>query len=383
VRVAIDARQAAAPRPSGVGEYTLQLVRRLPEARPDWSFLAWYLDARRPLRGPRFGAASPNLHERRVPIPARVFSRATGRLDAPRIEWFGGFDVLLAPNFVPPPTRAARVVLTVHDLAFRLDPESAPAATRDWLRALPHALERARRILVPSERTAADLAAEFGIDPAIVRVTPLGVDRDRYREVPPARVADACRRHRIVGPYLLFVGAIEPRKNLALLVRAFARLPPGSPPASLVIAGTGVPWNPEGTYRLERALAEIPRPVAERVLRTGYVAQADKVALLSGARGLVYPSLYEGFGLPVLEAMACGTPVLTSSSSATAEVAGDAALMVEARDEEAVAEGMQRLLTDESLRASLRARGLDRAGRFDWSTTAELTARALGEAAEG
>jgi len=317
-----------------------------------------------------------------VPIPARLFSRAARRFDAPRVEWFGAFDVLLAPNFVPPPTRATRIVLTVHDLAFRLDPDSAPQGTRDWLRALPRALERARRVLVPSERTAADLISEYDVDPEIVRVTPLGVDRDRYRQAPPARVEDARRRHGIEGPYLLFVGGIEPRKNLPSLVRAFARMPAGAPPALLVIAGTGVPWNPEGTQQLERALAEIPSPAATRVLRAGHLAQADKVALMSGARALVLPSLYEGFGLPILEAMACGTPVLTSSSSATAEVAGDAALTVDPRDESALAQGMERLLSDESLRTSLRTRGLERALRYDWTSTAELTARALEEAAE-
>jgi len=381
VRVAIDARQAAAPRPSGVGEYTLQLVRRLPRARPDWTFVAWYLDARRPFRRNRFGATAPNVSERAVPIPSRVFARAAGDPDAPRVEWFGGFDVLFAPNFVPPPTRARRIVLTVHDLAFRLDPESAPAGTRAWLEALPRALERAARVLVPSECTRLDLLREFAVDPARVRVTPLGVDRDRYRPAAPDSVAEARARFGIEGPYLLFVGALEPRKNLPLLVRAFASVAPAHPGAKLVIVGSGVPWNPEGGEQLARALGEVPSSTAGRVIRTGYVGPEDKVALLTGAEAFVFPSTYEGFGLPVLEAMACGTPVLTSRTSALPEVAGEAALRVDPADAGAVATAMQDLLTDGALREALRARGFERAAGFDWDVTAELTARAVEEAA--
>ena len=381
VRVAIDARQAAAPRPSGVGEYTLQLVRRMPRARPDWSFVAWYLDARRPLRRDRLGAASPNVRERAVPIPSRLFARAAGSLDAPRIEWFGGFDVLFAPNFVPPPTRAGRIVLTVHDLAFRLDPDSAPSGTRAWLEALPRALDRATRVLVPSECTRRDLLGEFDVDAARVRVTPLGVDRDRYRPATAERVAEARARFGIERPYLLFVGAIEPRKNLALLVRAFARMAPGPFAPTLVIAGSGVSWNPEGSEQLARALEEIPAATAARVRTTGYVGPDDKVALLTGAEALVFPSTHEGFGLPVLEAMACGTPVVTSNTSSLLEVAGDAAIRVDPADAGAVATAMEDLLADGALREALRAKGLERAAEFDWDSTAELTARALEEAA--
>jgi len=382
VRVAIDARQAAAPRPSGVGEYTLQLVRRLPRARPEWSFDAWYLDARRPLRRHRLGADAPNLRERPLPIPARVFARAAGTLDAPRAEWFAGCDVLFAPNFLPPPTRVPRIVLTVHDLAFRLFPDSAPAGTRAWLDALPRALDRASRVLVPSACTRDDLLREFEVDPARVRVTPLGVDHDRYRAAAADRVDAARARFGIDGPYFLFVGAIEPRKNLPLLVRAFARVSAGPAPPSLVIAGSGVPWNPEGTEDLDRALARLPEAVSGRVIRTGYLGPDDKVAMMTGARALVFPSTYEGFGLPVLEAMACGTPVLTSSSSALAEVAGESALRVDPDDAGAVATGMEDLLADETLREALRTRGLERAAGFDWDFTAELTATALGEAAD-
>jgi len=381
VRVAIDARQAAAPRPSGVGEYTLQLLRRMPPARPEWRFDAWYLDARRPLRRRRFGVSAPNLRERPVPIPARIFARAAGTLDAPRLEWFGGCDVLFAPNFLPPPTRAASIVLTVHDLAFRLFPDSAPAGTRAWLEALPRALDRAARVLVPSDCTRDDLLREFDVDPARVRVTPLGVDHDRYRPATPRRVDEARARFGVDGPYLLFVGAIEPRKNLPLLVHAFAKIAARRPAPSLVIAGSSVPWNPEGAERLDRALDELPAAVSGRVIRTGYVGPDDKVALMTGARALVFPSSYEGFGLPVLEAMACGTPVLTSRSSALPEVTGEAALRVDAADADAVATGMDDLLADDALREALRARGLERAAGFDWDATAELTAAAIEEAA--
>jgi glycosyltransferase involved in cell wall biosynthesis len=146
---------------------------------------------------------------------------------------------------------------------------------------------------------------------------------------------------------------------------------------TLVIAGPVAPWNPEGWDLVRPSLEELPPLVRDRVIVTGYVSEGDKVALLSGAEALVYPSRYEGFGLPVLEAMACATPVLTSNVSALPETAGDAALLVDPRDTEAIAAGMTRLLTDGALRERLRVAGVARAARFSWDETARLTAEVL------
>ena len=142
-------------------------------------------------------------------------------------------------------------------------------------------------------------------------------------------------------------------------------------------------WNPEGRDALHAALRELPADARNGVVLTGYVGEQDKVALLGGAEALVYPSLYEGFGLPVLEAMACGTPVVTSDVSALPEIAGDAALLVDPRDPEAIASAMRRILGDEDLRRDLAERGSSRAAGFTWEETARRTAGVLHEAAEG
>jgi glycosyltransferase involved in cell wall biosynthesis len=378
VRIALDARPAAFPGMTGVGHYTRQLLERLPVVDPGTEYVAWFLNARGVLsrweRRRRF-PERPNLRERWTPIPASWFERSSQRLDLPRLEWLLRFDVLFAPNFVPPPTRYRALVLTVHDLAFRRFPETAPAATRRWLERLEQALRRAAGIIVVSEATRNDLLDLYPwVDEALVAVIPHGVEREVYRPPDPEAMDRVRRRFRLEGPYLLFLGGIEPRKNLPGLVRAFVRL---DGDARLVVVGPSVPWNPEGREALRPVLEALPDAARERVVFTGYVAEEDKVALLGGAAALAFPSLYEGFGLPVLEAMACGTPVLTSNVSALPEVAGDAALLVDPEDPEAIADGLRRLLEDGDLRRRLREAGLRRAERFDWDETARRTAAVL------
>jgi glycosyltransferase involved in cell wall biosynthesis len=382
LRIGVDARPAVFPQKTGIGYYTRHLLRLLPKADPDATFVAWYLNARGFLGGPRKplrDLAAANLVERATPIPARWFDRAAQRFDLPRMEWFARFDVLFAPNFVPPPTRARRLVVTVHDLAFKRYPETAPHGTRWWLARLDQTLARATRIIAVSESTRRDLLEQYRTDPHRVVAIPLGVDRSVFRPARPEEVAAVRARFGLDGPYLLYLGGIEPRKNLPNLLAAFAAVQPRD--LRLVIAGAGVEWNPEGTDLLTRALQRLPTDVHGRVRRTGYVSEPDKVSLLSGAEAFLYPSLYEGFGLPVLEAMACGTPVVTSDVSSLPEVAGDAAVLVDPADPEAIAAGVGRVLSDGSLRERLRIAGLERAGRFTWEETARRTAAVLREAA--
>jgi glycosyltransferase involved in cell wall biosynthesis len=370
---------------TGVGTYTWHLVRRLPSAAPDITFVAWYLDVRASIgldRRPRVfeEVRAPNFVERRMPLPSRWFDRVALRLDVPRLEWMVRSDAVFAPNFVPPPTRSRRVILTVHDLAFRRFPETAPMATRRWLTRLESSLRRAAQVIVVSEQTRRDLLESCpGLAARLTErltVVPLGVDADTFRPAPPDAVEAARRRYAVDGPYLLSLGGIEPRKNLPALIRAYAALPQDVRP-TLVIVGPVAPWNPEGWNLVRPSLEELPPHVRDRVVVTGYVSEVDKVALLSGAEALVYPSLYEGFGLPVLEAMACGTPVLTSNVSALPDTAGKAALLVDPHDGEDIAAGMERLLTDGVLQGTLRDAGVARAAEFSWDETARMTADVL------
>jgi glycosyltransferase involved in cell wall biosynthesis len=381
VRVAIDARPAIFSRKTGIGYYTWHLLRNLPTVDPDTDYLAWYLNARALAGGPGRLLEGVPVRQRWTPIPSWWFERLTERFDLPRVEWFARFDVLFAPNFVPPPTRARRLVVTVHDLAFRRHPETAPQSTRWWLARIDRTLERAARIIAVSEATKRDLIELYGVEAERVAVIPHGVDGEVFHPSTREEVERIRRRYAIDGPYLLSLGGLEPRKNLPNLVRAFARLPEDDRP-TLVLAGGSVEWNPEGREALQATLGELPSDVRDGVVLTGYVGEQDKVALLGGAEALVYPSLYEGFGLPVLEAMACGTPVVTSDVSALPEIAGDAALLVDPRDPEAIASAVTRILGDVDLRRDLAERGSSRAAGFTWEKTARSTAGVLHEAAE-
>ncbi len=365
---------------TGIGLYARELILRLPRVDPDATYVAWYLNARRAVRPWRWDRRSfarvPNLVERWAPIPATWFERASMRWELPRLEWLARFDVLFAPNFVPPPTASRRLVLTIHDLAFRLHPETAPTATRRWLVRLDRALRQAAGIVAVSEATRRDLLELYPVDPERVTVIHHGIDADRFRPAPKEEVERVRRLHGIDGPYVLFLGGLEPRKNLPTLVRAWARVPDDLRPG-LVVAGASVPWNPEGRSGLDRALAALPAAARTGVTLTGYVGHRDKVALLTGARALAFPSLYEGFGLPILEAMAVGTPVVTSDLSSMPEVAGQAAVLVDPRSAEAVAEGLGRVLADQGLAARLTEAGRERVRKFDWDRTARAHAAVL------
>ncbi|HWO71424.1 MAG TPA: glycosyltransferase family 1 protein [Actinomycetota bacterium] len=382
MRFLIDARPALDPRRTGVGRYARELLDELPRADPGATYVAWYLHARGLLRPRRFFDRAPNLEERGSRFPARVFQPVAWRLGVPRVEWLAGpFDALLATNFLPPATgMLERSVLVVHDLAFERYPETAPHIDGRWRRRFAEALARCAAVVVPSAATRDDLAELHGIGPERVHVVPHGIRAGAFAPPPdaPERVRRVRGRFGIGGPYALFVGGIEPRKNLARLVRAFASV---GTDAWLVLAGGPVRWYPRAAAELEDEVARLPASVRARVVRTGYLPDGDRLALLWGAELLVYPSLAEGFGLPVLEAFAAGVPVLASRASSLPEVAGDAALLVDPLDEGAIAEGIRRLLEDGELRARLREAGFERCRRFTWRRTAEATASVLRAAA--
>jgi glycosyltransferase involved in cell wall biosynthesis len=375
VRILVDARPAVVAERTGVGTYAWHLLQRLPAVDPTSEYVAWYLDFRS-IRQRRHLADS-GVIERRVAFPSRVFDR-TARFGFPPIELFERCDLVFGTNFVPPPSRRAPFVITVHDLAFRLFPETAPQAAGWWRRAVERSVRDALRVIVPSEATRDDLLRLYDVDPDRVVVIGLGVDRSVFSPAPPERVDQARRRFGIEGPYLVVLGRHQ-RKNLDGLLRAFAAIPDEIRPRLVVTGST--PWTPDGSDHEGPALAALPERVRGQVSLVGYVTPADAAALLSGSLGLAFPSLYEGFGFPALEAMASGAPVLTSNTSSLPELVGDAAVLVDPRDDGSILEGLIRIVTDDALRQRLREAGLARAARYDWDETARATAAALHDAA--
>ncbi len=361
--LAVQVDQLLYPAPGGIGTYVRRLVPALAEADPSLAITLFH--ARFDGHGPTepWARAIPTIELGRG-IRALYPGWATiGRPDLPAP--LSEVDVLHAPSpsSVPPKGRNQRLVVTVHDVTFLTHPETFPPRWRMLFRAgLRRALRTADAILTVSRHSADELVRRTSIDPARVHCTPLAPSLPRD-EADPDVVAD---RYRIPGPYLLYNGALEPRKNLVLLVRAYRRAVAAGIPHALVLAG-GLGWRPEPL------LAELKMQGPGTVVLTGHVPDADLDALFRGAAAFVYPSLAEGFGLPVLDAMARGIPCVVSDATSLPEVAGDAALLVDPLSIAGWSDALSRVVDDEALAQGLAEAGRRRAGEFSWRRTAELT----------
>jgi glycosyltransferase involved in cell wall biosynthesis len=362
-RVAVTLEQCWHRIPGGTAQAALESVRAL-EARGSVDQVgvsAWH-------RHPPDAPWRPPLPVRSLPLPRRALYEAWHRARWPSVERATGpVDVIHATGMaVPPPS--APLVVTVHDLAFLRD---RSRATRHGMAFFTRSMELARRdatlVIAPSEATIADCRAN-GFDPSRLRLVPWGIDP---RPATDAEVATVRGRYRLWGRYVLFAGTIEPRKNLPRLLDAFARL--DRPDVQLVLAGPQG-WNEDLTARMA--------PIRERLAPVGFVTPDDLRALYAGADVVCYPSIEEGFGLPVLEAMAQGTAVVTSATTSTAEVGGDAAVLIEPTDVAAIADALRALLDDPDRRAVLGAAGRRRASEvFPWSATAAALEAVYREAA--
>jgi len=280
-----------------------------------------------------------------------------------------GVDLVHHPRHLVPPTYGQRAptAITVHDvLPLRQPRWFSPAIIANFRLLAPGAARRAAVVLTGSEHSRGEIAELLGVPADRIRVTPYGVD-ERFRPQPPAPGL-LRERFGIDRPYVLCVSTLEPRKNLAAAIRAFALLSKRETGVALVTVGARG-WGSTG---LGEEIAQVRAPVVQ----TGFVSDAELVALLSGASCFLYPSLAEGFGFPPLEAMACGTPVVCSNRTSLPEVVGDAALLVDPDDLGAMVDALQRVLSSAELAADLRVRGLRHSRGYRWSDCAEKTVAA-------
>ncbi len=358
MRIAIDYTPALRQR-GGIGRYTRGLVRAL--ASIDRSREYVLLVSR---DAPADGFPWPeNFEISRLPTGERLTTILWQRLRLPvPVETFSGpVEVYHSPNYVLPPVRGAFTIVTIHDLSFWKFPEYAEPSLREYLMTeVPKAAARADHILADSEATRRDVILLLGVPPEKVTVVYSGVER-RFRPVPEA--SERVREKYRLGsaPFILSVGTLEPRKNFDGLIRAFSRMKSRfGLPHHLVIAG-GKGWLYDGIFR-EAGNS----PYRDQIHLPGFVDDEDLPALYAASDLFAFPSHYEGFGLPPLEAMACGTPVLAARNSSLPEVLGDAAVWVSAEDEDGIAEGMARVLSDTLFRKSLIEAGLRQAGSFTW-----------------
>lgn len=343
---------------TGIGRYVEHLVAELPGALGRRGLPGEVRVTTWSARGSRLDRLPPGVRQVGPRVPARALRALWGRTDLPVIETLvGRTDVFHGTNFVSPPTRRAREVVTVHDLTYVLHAGTVSADSLRYAELVPRALRRGARVVVPSRAVADAVRTHYRLADGRVAVTPLGVDPVWFDARPPA--ASWLDARGLPHEYVVFVGSLDPRKNLAVLLDAHARLraqEPGTP--DLVLAG------PAGR---EEALAGRPG-----VHLTGWVDDDDLRALVAGARALVLPSLDEGFGLPVVEALAAGRPVVTSQAPALLEVAGEHARTAPADDPDGLAAALAEALAlpdDEAARAARRshARG------FSWARCADAT----------
>jgi glycosyltransferase involved in cell wall biosynthesis len=359
LRIGID-YTAAVRQGAGIGRYTRELVRVLAELDRDNDYALFAATG-----GQRLAdrAWPTNFQMRSVPLSDRALAILWHRLRLPLwVELVtGAVDIFHSPDFVLPPLHRARTLVTVHDLSFIRYPECADVNLRAYLnKVVPRSVHRADLVLADSQNTKDDLVELLGVEANKIEVIYPGVE-ERFRPIEDQTVLEQVRRRYNLPPrFILGLGTLQPRKNFATLVEAFADLRFAICDLRLVIAG-GKGWLYDEIFVAVERLG-----LEEQVVFPGFVADEDLPALYNLAELFVFPSLYEGFGIPPLEAMACGTPVVTSNASSLPEVVGEAGLIVEATDTRALAEAMKRVLEDNALREGMIAKGLEQARKFTW-----------------
>lgn len=361
MRVGIDYRPALVNR-EGIGRYTRELVRAMVELGFDGNLgLFGYTLAGTRFSREELGLAGSSAELLRLRWPSRWLPWLLARAGKGVDDLVGGANVFHFPQYNLLDVRAAAEVATVHDCIYLSSADTVEPAVAERMAATAREMvRRARRVLVPSEFTGAEVVMGLGAHPARVVHTPLGCDHVA-RELPPQGFPKASE------PYLLTVARVEPRKNHVRVLRAFELLAREGFPHRWIVAGPRG-WRAED---FERALAA--SPVRDRVEWRRDVPDAELPRLYAQADAFLFPSLAEGFGLPPLEAMACGTPVVTSCVSATAEVCGDAAFLVEPTDVERIFEATRRLLAEPELALDHASRGRQRSREFTWKECAKRT----------
>lgn len=383
MKIAIDTFPAMVQR-SGIGNYTYHLINTFPKIAPGNTYYLFdNVYSHRHYNMTKIDARAGNVERffniAKVPFPfvtvARTLLNIRNKLSghAASLE---DAEIYLGTNYRGVFRAHLKTVITIHDMAHIYYPEATEAQSLLYLtRELPAAAHKATRIIADSQATKDDIVKHLQIPAGKVKVVYLGVDATFKPLQDPQLLNDVRQRYALPTRFLLFIGNIQPRKNLERLLRAYAQLDKEQVPHHLVLAG-GISWKSDGLKGLISDLG-----IVDRVHFPGYIATADLPALYNCAELFLFPSLYEGFGLPVLEAMACGVPVVATNTSSLPEVAGDAALLVDPFSEEAIAQAMLLALEDKAVRAACICKGLQQAAKFTWEECATQTLAVLAEAA--
>lgn len=370
MNIGFDAAPLIDARRSGIGYCQAGLVEALTRLYPEHSYRLQYLSLRHGAE--KAARLAPYLKEHVTAKAAFCsplgYRAVTTLLPLPYRLFFGGKnDITHFFNYIVPPVVGGKTVVTVHDMVIKAFPETVRGRTKLLLNTgLERSMKRADRIITDSDFSKSEIIKYYPAARDKLRVVYCGVDTTRFFPLDDPAAIDAVKRqHGIDGDYFLYLGTLEPRKNLERLVRAYALLCESHPDAPLLVLAGGKGWLCEGLHETIQTLK-----MQDRVRFTEYLPGEQMCPLMNGATAFVFPSVYEGFGMPPLEAMACGVPVLTSTAASLPEVVGDCAVLVHPERIEEIADGLQRIWRDEPLRARLRENGPKRAAEFSWDSAA-------------
>jgi glycosyltransferase involved in cell wall biosynthesis len=349
-------------RGAGINSYIYYLLRHLGQIDSDYDYSV-FLSER------RFADEQLRLCYTRWPTHRPLVRILWEQLVQPMALRQAGIDLLHAMAFVGPLATSCPFVVTIYDLSFLHYPDAFRSWNRWYLsRFTTLSARRARRVIAISENTKRDVVNMLGVPSESVDVVYCGVDKT-FRPLPPAAVTGFRRERALPDHFILFLGTLEPRKNVQMLIRAYAQWRKTEPTIPQLVVAGGKGWY------YDQIFAEVERlGLTGEVIFPGYVAQEDLPLWYNAADLFVYPSRFEGFGLPVLEAMACGTPVVTTNAASLPEVAGGAALLVSPHDEVQLIAAMRRALCDKTLREEMKTKGRTQAATFTWESTARRTA---------
>ncbi len=350
---------------TGVGNYCFYLLKHLVSMMKEES-ISCFSAGRGGSGLSDLGLELPHHH---TAIPTRALYKLWSLFNAPKVDkMLGGVDVYHATNFFLPAVESARRIVTIHDLTFLVAPHlCSPKILAPFSKGIKRFAQSADAIVTYSEWTRSDMATFLDVEPEKVTVTPLAVDEGLHPIPKDEAASHIAEKYDIKTPYLLFVSTLEPRKNVPGLIRAFAKIAKDLPHNLVLIGGLG--WDCEIIFQTIEEFG-----LSERVHHMGFLnPHSELAAFYSAADAFVFPSFYEGFGLPILEAMACGCPVVSSTNASLPEVAGECAVYCDAEDDSSIVNAVYKILQDETATNEMVAKGLERSKEFSWESCAKLT----------
>lgn len=363
--IAIDARKYF---DFGIGIYIQNLISSYPLFNTSYHFRLYVsVSEKAKVRAPREWELRETHYGKYSPGEFLLFGRQALK---------DGVDLFHAPHYTLPSGLRGHSVVTIHDLIHLKLPQYFSLAQRGYARFMVgQAARHAGAVITSSENTKADLLHLFGIAEERVRVVHLGIS-ESFHPIEAARIEQFRKKHVLAEPYLLFVGNVKQHKNIATLIKAFSRVRSRHPELRLVFVG--------GTCLQDQSLAQLARDLGVNALirDLGRISEEDVLGAYNAAEMLVFPSLYEGFGFPVVEAMACGIPTVVSNGGSLPEVAGDASILCDPHEPDSFVEAIEILLTDSARRAALIKLGLERVRRFTWHETAKQTLQVYAQVLE-